>query len=236
LTRAWSQKLALVSAPTRDMRTFISRAERGGVKHKRLGELFIEHCDNGRGIDSVEDRLQLIALCCKEKMHIQGKQYWGLKCNNNYDDYLAAWPHAQFINIIRDGRDVLASQMNTGSFKHSPTELARSWAHTHRHFRALRDRLPGQAFEVKYEELVKHPERELRRLTSALGLEFASEMLRHNELDLTLYGSHHLSMQEVKKPVNESRIGRWKQDLPEEILNQFLNEATDALAEFGYEV
>jgi hypothetical protein len=236
LLRAWGQKFSLIHAPTGDMRTFISRAERGGVRHKRLGELFVEHCNNGRGIDSMEDRLQLIALCCKEKMRLQGKQYWGLKCNNNYEDYLAVWPQARFVNIIRDGRDVLASQMKTGLLKRGPAELARSWANTHRRFRALRDRLPEQVFEIKYEQLVKSPEQELKRLTGGLGLYFAPDMLRHNELDLTVYDSNHLSMMELRKPINEAKIGRWKQDVPRETMDKFLAEAAEALDEFGYEV
>lgn len=236
LMRAWAQRLSLLAAPTKDLRIFISRAERGGVRHKRLGELFIEHCDNGRGIDTVEDRLQLIALCCREKMRLQNKQYWGLKCNNAYEKYLAVWPQARFVNIIRDGRDVLASQMETGLLKHSPVELARSWANTHRRFRALRDRLPGQIFEIKYEELVKSPEQVLKRLTAGLGLDFAPDMLRHNECDLTVYDSSHLSMVELKKPINEAKIGRWKQDLPQEVLDKFMAEAAEALVEFGYEV
>src|SRR5687767_8299244 len=74
LSRAWSQKLSLVSAPSKDFRTFISRAERGGVKHKRLGELLTEHSRSGHGIDTVEGRMRLIALCCVEKMRLQGKQ------------------------------------------------------------------------------------------------------------------------------------------------------------------
>lgn len=215
---------------------FISRAERGGIDNVTLGTLLIDFLARHGSIKTTEDRLQFIAECCKYKMRRDKKQYWGLKCSNRYQDYLAVWPQAIFLNIIRDGRDVLASQMNTGSFSHTPKELGISWSNTHQKFRELMKQIPNQAFEIKYEELVRSPEVELRVLMQKMGLPFDVALLNHADRDLTLFKSHHLSMEQVKKPINDNKIGRWKKDVSEADLQEFLREAKDTLIEFGYEV
>lgn len=215
---------------------FISRAERGGIDNVALGGLLIDFLEGRGPIKTTEDKLLFIAECCQHKMYRDNKQYWGLKCSNRYQDYLATWPQAIFLNIIRDGRDVLASQMNTGSFNHTPKELGISWSNTHRKFRELMDQIPNQAFEIKYEELVRSPEVELRMLMQKMELPFDMALLNHENRDLTLFKSHHLSMEQVKRPINANKIGRWKQDLSESDLQEFLAEAKDTLVEFGYEV
>ena len=215
---------------------FVNRAERGGVDNITLGVLLMDFLARHGSIKTTEERLQFIAECCKYKLRRDKKQYWGLKCNNHYQDYLAVWPQAIFLNIIRDGRDVLASQMNTGSFTHTPKELGISWSNTHRKFRELMKQIPNQAFEIKYEELVRSPEVELRVLMQKIGLPFDMASLNHADYDLTLFKSHHLSMEQVKKPINDNKIGRWKKDVSDKDLQEFLCEAKDTLIEFGYEV
>ncbi|MCB1878785.1 MAG: sulfotransferase [Chromatiaceae bacterium] len=236
LINARSQKDALKAAPYPGFRTFIARADRGGLHYKRLGELVLEHLSAGKKLSKESDRLQLIAACCREKMMHEAAQCWGLKCNNNYDAYLSEWPGSRFINIIRDGRDVLASQMNTGAFAKEPAKLGQSWANTHRRFREFKSAHPDLACEVKYEALVTSPETELRKLTTFLGVPFSPNMLRHANCNLTLFKSSHLSMDEVRQPVNTKKIGRWRTDLSKTVVQQFVSVAGDALREFGYEV
>jgi hypothetical protein len=149
---------------------------------------------------------------------------------------LGIWPKSRFVNIIRDGRDVLASQLNTGDFKNSPSSLGKSWVSTHRRFRELMINYPEQAFEIKYEDLTANPEKELRLLMEKLKLSFDDRLLNHNSCDLTLFKSHHMSLDAIRKPINESQIGRWRKDLTSQQLEEFLAEAKYGLQEFGYEI
>lgn len=215
---------------------FILRAERGGINNKKLAELMETHLINHIDFQSEISKYEFIAMCCKHKMYKEEKLYWGSKCTNSYDDYLAIWPNSRFVNIIRDGRDVLASQLNTGDFKNSPSALGKSWVSTHRKFRKLMTHNPEQAFEIKYEALTSNPDKELRLLMEKLKLPFNDRLLNHNSCDLTLFKSHHMSLDAIKKPINESKIGRWKNDLSEQQLNEFISEARDGLIEFGYDV
>ena len=215
---------------------FVARAERGGIDAPTLGKLLDLFIRKYGDLDSYEMKLLFIEKCCKHKMQKDIKSYWGLKCNNSYLNYLSIWPKANFINIIRDGRDVLASQLNTGAFKNSPAELGISWSNTHLKFRELMNEIPNQAFEIRYEDLVCSPEIELRVLIEKLNLPFNISMLNHSKRDLTLFKSHHLSMEQVKNPISNNQIGRWKKDLSAEVIEQFLSKARGTMLRFGYEV
>jgi hypothetical protein len=215
---------------------FIVRAERGGIDGRRMADILKAFLDADASFDVMSDRMALIAACCRWKMEHERKLAWGLKCGEAYEDYLAAWPKARFVNLVRDGRDVLASQLLTGAFSTPPAELGRSWARTHRNFKELMRRIPGQAFQIRYETLVATPEPELRTLAVDLGIGFDAAMLSHHESQHTLFDSHHLSMEQVKQPINTNKVGRWKTDVSKEDLAAFMAEARDALIEFGYEV
>lgn len=247
LTREYSLELARLLAKGKFKKSltdkiapgftkFILRAERGGIQNKKLAELITTHLNHHDDFQSRDSKYEFIAMCCKYKMQHEGKLYWGSKCTNSYDEYLQIWPKSRFVNIIRDGRDVLASQLNTGDFKNTPSSLGKSWVSTHRRFRELMKHYPEQAFEIKYEDLTANPEKELRVLMEKLKLPFDDRLLNHNSCDLTLFKSHHMSLDAIRKPINESKIGRWKKDLSKQQLDEFLSEAKDGLLEFGYDV
>lgn len=233
---ARNQKASLKHAPSPRFRTFISRAERGGIDHKTLGEILRSFASEGGNFIDPERRFDLIAACCRYKMRVAKKDFWGLKCNNDYPAYLQAWPRARFINIIRDGRDVMASQLNTGSFKNSPSQVAESWSRTHKRFREFREKYPAQFLEIKYEALTQDLPEVLKKITDFLCIEPDDAMLNHDMQNLTLFQSHHLSKQEVLQPVNTKQIGRWRYDAPQAAIEEFLAVAQDALVEFGYKI
>ena len=215
---------------------FILRAERSGIANHKLSELMVKHLIGYSDFKSQKSRFEFIASCCRSKMYDESKSLWGSKCTNNYYEYLEIWPKARFVNIIRDGRDVLASQLNTGDFKNSPSDLGKSWMSTHSKFRELTQSHPAQAFEIKYEDLVTDPAQELRTLTKNLGISFDHRMLNHTALNLTLYKAHHMSLDAIKAPINSTKIGRWKQDLTKKQIEEFLLEAEQGLIEHGYEL
>jgi hypothetical protein len=159
-----------------------------------------------------------------------------LKCSGQYDDYLSVWPDARFINIIRDGRDVLASQKNTGSFKASPAEVGRAWVNTHMKFRQLTEQSGGSALEVQYEKLATDPEREIRRICDFLDISFDPNLLTFHRRDLSIYKSPrgHLSIDRISKPIDATKIGRWRDELDAEDVEAFMSEASQAMKLFGY--
>jgi hypothetical protein len=213
---------------------FLARVHRGGVSLAEFRRLLAEHVAQGRGFAELADRFRLIEACAALKMRREGKRHWGLKCSNRFEDYHRAFDNAYFINVIRDGRDVLASQMRTGEFTTTPEKLARSWAQTHRRFREW-SRTPGvRGYELFYEKLAREPEAEARKLCEFLGLAYDARMLAFHESDLSIFKAGHLSMQRISSPIDTKMIGRWREDLKPEDAEAFARGAREAMAEFGY--
>ncbi len=227
-------KRALGYVKNKGLKTFLARCPRGGMDHRVFSDVLTQHIEAGKTFKSAEERLQFVARCCNTKMRKLGKSRWGLKCTSRYTDYCRLWPNAYFINMLRDGRDVLASQLHTGSFQHTPAEVGESWARNHRQFRQLVNDGDVLAYQVRYESLVTDPVGEVQRLTDFLGLSFEPGLLDYHARDLTIYSTSHLSMSRISLPVDAARVGRWKSELTPTQIAEFLRGANGALHEFGY--
>jgi sulfotransferase family protein len=221
-------------APTKHFSTFVARSLRGGLSYQDFARLLVQLVDEGHTLAELKGRMRLIELCGLEKMNRVGKTRWGMKCDNAFEDYLTVWPEACFLNMLRDGRDVLASQLNTGNFQQSPKEVAKGWQSTIRRFEQLIERPDAKARMVRYEALTEDPEPELREICAFLGLAFDPAMLHHQELDLTIFKANHLSKARVSSAIDTSMIGRWRRDLNPEQLADFVSVAGEDLARHGY--
>ena len=208
-----TNKSIIRRAPTKAIAKFSIRCNRGGLTMEEVGELVAEVAREGLHFSQLIGRQRMIEKCALRKMRRLGKKRWGMKCTNRYSDYTGAWAKAQFLDMLRDGRDVLASQLNTGSFKNSPEDVADGWRRTHETFENLMSRGDINGTFVRYEQLTSDPERELRRICDLLGLEFSDLMLRHEEQDLTVYSASHLSGDRISSKIDTSSVGRWKRDL-----------------------
>ncbi|MEM1244804.1 MAG: sulfotransferase [Acidobacteriota bacterium] len=217
----------------RNLRTFVLRCARGGLELIDLQELFEEQRD-APSFAETDERFRFIGRCADRARSKKAKRRWGLKCNNRFDDYLRIFPDGRFVNIVRDGRDVLASQLNTGSFKNSPEKLGKSWSATHRRFRKFLAKHPDRGFALVYEQLVSDPENHVRQLCDFLQLDFVSEMLSFHSQDLSIFQTNHLSKDRISKPIDTSKVGRWKQDLDPAQVAEFSETAKDELAHWGY--
>ncbi|UCD34443.1 MAG: sulfotransferase [Nitrospiraceae bacterium] len=236
LERSESMKQAAKRIKDRELRTFLLRCVRGGLDTVSVAQLLRRHIAEGLLFSTSRERLRFIEQCAEEKMMRQNKSRWGLKCTSRFEDYVDMWPQACFINVIRDGRDVLASQMNTGSFVRDPAQIARGWVDTHRRFRELGRSGRTSTFEIYYEKLVRDPEGEVRRMCEFLGVSFETSMLAFYQKDLTIYSNPagHLSLDRISVPVDDSRVGRWSADVSDGDLEKFCAVAGETMVELGY--
>lgn len=216
------------------LQIFINRSPRSGLERKDLASLVKEHLGSGDDFRDVASCLRFIERCAVKKMRNESKSQWGLKCSNNFQEYIEIWPGSRFLNVVRDGRDVLASQINTGSFNKSPIHLGRAWTNTHKKFRSLVEDSRTKAYEVYYERLVREPEDEIQRICEFLEVPFDTAMVYFYKKELTIYNSSHLSMNRIRKPIDASKIGRWKKELSGKQLEEFYSEARDTMVQFGY--
>lgn len=109
----------------------------------------------------------------------QGKRRWGNKTPKavlHLAELAIVYPDAQFIHVIRDGRDSASSQARLAH--RSLVEGALLWRTGLRTGRRAGSRLgPNRYLEVRLEELLSSPEEQLRRMCAFLEEEFDPSLL-----------------------------------------------------------
>ena len=159
-----------------------------------------------------------------------------------------ALPEAAFIHLVRDGRDVALSKADR-SGKDS-ADSAQVWRERIEKARRQAKRVPRYA-ELRYEDLVADPEPHLRKVCELIELDFDPVMLSYHERAakrLAEMGDARSNDDEVMRtaesrraahamttrPPEESRIARWRTEMPADERKAFEAEAGDLLDEFGY--
>ncbi|MFW5942039.1 MAG: sulfotransferase family protein [Chloroflexota bacterium] len=149
------------------------------------------------------------------------------------------FPRAQFIHLIRDGRDAALSMLEKWERKEIHVDIffaARNWVRRIQVAQAAGRRLgPEKYYELYYEDLVRMPEQELRRLCRFLAEPYVPEMVEQQRLareQLPAGGFH----EPVRHPPTEGRIGRWREKMRPTDVRLFQAVAGDLLQELGYEL
>lgn len=163
-----------------------------------------------------------------------GKPRWGDK-RPSYTRYagtlLRMFPGAQFVHLVRDGRDCVASLQEMPWYKHDVHHAIAAWREAIDTGRRLASRLgPDAYYEMQYERLVADPADELIRLCEFLGEDFDPAMTRPEE-----FAPRERRDEPAPFSATGCRVGSWAQRLePWEI---GLTEAAfgERLAEYGYE-
>jgi len=186
--------------------------------------------DNRKSFAAIIDKL----YCVYNAKYFPGAKRWGDKTplNTFYLEWIErAFPDAQFIIMIRDGRDSASSYYKTGLVK-DIEDGCRIWNDA----MACVERLdPKKSIRIKYERLVNNTEFEIRKVCSFLKIEFQSEMLDHTKRFYDLGDvpkrKHHKNL---LLPITNKNIGKWKKDLTEKekkVIDILLSET---LTKHGY--
>ena len=160
-------------------------------------------------------------------------------------------PESRFVHLIRDGRDVAVSVRGLWfSRERGVGEIARDWRE-----RILAARTQGQGaedyLEVRYEDLVTEPGRELERVCRFVDLPYEPTMLEAWRGAPTRLAEHgpgyersgaivvereaRLRQQvSVTRPIDPSFVGGWRERLTAGEKAEFEQEAGDLLEALGY--
>jgi hypothetical protein len=221
---------------------FVNRCHRFGVDHSALRSLIEQvRADlGGDDLETFEARCRLVdaigSMVCRET----GARRWGIKIMRDLriaDQYARAWPGAQFVHLVRDGRDVAASQLRdhaTWGYD-DIDQAAERWVDLIRRARQAGATLP--VHEVRYEDIVIDPEPHLRSLLAALGVSWSDSVLRHEQADHALFRHpyDHPSLQAVRRPVTAEAVGRYARDLAAGDIARFESVASETLRSLNYE-
>jgi hypothetical protein len=170
----------------------------------------------------------------------KGKARWGDK--SDYLDRLHVineiFPRAQFIHIIRDGRDVATSVLK---LPWGPEDIIRAgqWWNDNVWVARRMGAVLGQEryLEVRYETLVEEPERELRRCCGFIGEEYSPEMLSYYRAsDAAIPAERRAQHYRYNSPPDPSRSYAWKREMDPCDVTLFQRQARPMLSELGYEI
>lgn len=149
------------------------------------------------------------------------------------------FPEAQFIHIIRDGRDVALSLDKRGWSRPLPWDKKRSllaagiyWEWIVRKGRKYGSMLGPKYMEVRYDELVEHPDKPLRKIA-----DFLQHELDYDRIRGATAGLMNRRLTSFKEDLEGGRftpVGRWKYKIPDDQLVQFERLVGKYLVELGY--
>lgn len=220
------------------LRRLVRLGRRSGIEASDLGEEMERFATSGKGWRSVPDRLDFVEGLMRRKARLGGARHWGGKSKTSLATLLARQPEALLVKSIRDGRDVLASQLATGRFDPDPYELGVAWSRSVDDFLDLTaDQGPHRAQPIPYERLVAEPASILREVCSALGLPYDPRMTTFSSAKLSLFENPHgqLSAGQLRMGIHTTSIGRWRRDLTDEQRTAFLDAAAGTLRRAGYD-
>jgi hypothetical protein len=146
------------------------------------------------------------------------------------------FPHAQFIHLVRDGRDVALSHRRVSFRSSDLIRAATDWQRRTELAHKMGRMIPKSFLEIRYEDLVLATESTLRRLCAFLEEDFEPQMLKHHEgaKDAMPEDSLRWHASSVSK-VDESKAFEWKTGMSLADRCIFEDIAGPTLELFGYE-
>ena len=219
---------------------FVNRCHRCGIDPRTLRALVaVAQSTTGGDLESFRDRACLIEAIGDRMLGSQSASRWGIKVMTDLriiDQYLNCWPEAVVVHIVRDGRDVAASQLrdHQGWGYDDIRTAAERWTR----MVALVDAAPERRIvEIRYEDLVREPRASLAILLDRLELVWDGACGRHECQDHALFRHpyRHPSIDAVRRPREEAAIGRWRRELAPAQVDEWMQIAGPALRSRGYD-
>lgn len=196
-------------------------------------------------VDRLADRrpATLLQALYDDYARQHGARRWGDK-SPIYADHVAGiavlFPRAQFVHIIRDGRDVALSMLQAYRgprfFYVDLCYAALSWRRRVQRARTAGCALgPARYFELQYRELTAVPEATVPQLCAFLGEPFAPEMLTPHQVAARQYHSTGIHAA-TQRPLSTRSVDRWRTEMSPPDQRLFHVMAGDLLTELGYAV
>ncbi|MFF5260250.1 sulfotransferase family protein [Actinomadura viridis] len=142
-----------------------------------------------------------------------GKPRWGDKRPSyikHVGTLLRLFPDAQFVHLIRDGRDCVASLNEMPWYKQDVYHAVCVWREAIDAGRRLASRLgPDTYYEMRYERLVAEPAIELTRLCAFIGEEYHPAMTEPQGIARVTVPKQKRWHDRTHSAVDTGRVGSW---------------------------
>ncbi|WP_030612910.1 sulfotransferase family protein, partial [Streptomyces fulvoviolaceus] len=212
-----------------------------GRKETRFDEL-------GLDADTVAERIEggpptlgsALGITLRSYAERHGKVRWGDKRPAyalHVEEILRLFPDAQFVHLVRDGRDCVASLMGMPWWHRGFHEAVATWAQvmdvTRRYARRLG---PDSWHELRFEDLVAHPEPQLRELCRYLGEEYDPGMTEPRRVAEKAVPARKTWHRRTHGALDTTRAGSWQQRLTPDQIRLCDAVLGDRLVRNGYEL
>lgn len=195
------------------------------------------------GVDAVVARIErgdfhgVVEAVLREWADGRGKRRWGEKTPQHgsfWRQILEGFPRAQFVHVVRDGRDCALSWIASRFGPKDAYHVARRWAQYIDLMGQLKQSLGSdQFYEISYEDLVADPEAALKSLCGFLGEPFDPAMLEfHSSGDN--YMTDARNQQNLQQPVMKQNTAKWRKQMSPRDQRLFEAVAGEQLKRYGY--
>lgn len=162
---------------------------------------------------------------------------------NSMSELIAIFPDAQFLHIVRDGRDVVASLVKrkwiegfTGKPFESTENIEKATIFWNDIMKTAKDVSQSKLtkfnyLEFRYEELINSQEETIRSVLEFLGEPFDSAILEYHKHE----HSFSASTDKPQTGIYKTSLGRWRNEFSPEDAQLFDLIAGQMLIELGYE-
>ena len=176
---------------------------------------------------------------------LYSKQYnkirWGDK-HPYYIKYLdqlfKLFSDAQVIHIIRDGRDAVASLKSMPWWKNNSIYSMLNWQEAISNGKRAKLKYTSDQFiEIRYEDIIEEPEKNIKILCDFLEEDFSLKMLEFHKIADTAVPSYKMDWHsDTKQQMNSKKIGRWQKDLESWESNLMHRKMKEELSVHGYAI
>jgi hypothetical protein len=142
------------------------------------------------------------------------------------------FPNAKFIWIIRDYRAQVNSMLKVNFEKKIISSLAKRWVDYNKEIESLHLIYPNQTLLIKYEDLVKSPEKKYQAICNFLEIQYEPSVLTTEKHKNEFYPKHHVSLDEQ---INTKHIDEWKNQFTKKQIKICETVAGKYGEKFGYE-
>lgn len=169
----------------------------------------------------------------------EGITRWGDKTPANtkvMDDILSVFPNALFLNVVRDGADVVDAHVRAGFLGGDPVRAARHWVESVEASRRFAARHADRIMTVRYEDLVTEPAMVMQQICAFAKIDYDDSMLEDIEPAKKIIRAmnekiHH----KLRQPISPAFIGQGRKALSPHTRNQIARIVNETLLRCGYQ-
>lgn len=168
-----------------------------------------------------------------------GKKRWGEKTPHNvffWREISEGFPKSKFIHIVRDGRDVAMSWKKVRFGPEHFYSISNLWKNYVKKAEEIKRKTDKNRFyEVKYEEILKRPKKNIKKICNFLGESFDSKMMKFYK-GAGSYPTDDRNERNLSRPLLRDNMNKWMSDINTRNLRIFESVSGETLERYGYEL